>query len=576
MPSDYAAIRAVNERRYGTDIGRIGQMLLADRYDDRTHFIFELLQNAEDALARRKDWSGSRAVRFTLQREALYFSHYGKLFDDPDVRGICGIAESTKDRTAIGRFGIGFKSVYAYTTKPEIHSGDEDFAIDSFVWPTPTRPLERHPDETIIALPLNAGVNSAQEEIAQGLQRLGPTALLFLREIEEIEWSVEGGPSGLYLRSKPKVVAPGVHRISLIGQQTDAEEIEESWLIFYRNVSSDDGTVMGQVEVAFPTVEDVDTGRWSITRVSNSPLVVYFPTILQTYLGFLVQGPYRTTPSRDNITKNDPWNQNLVRETCSVLIESLQVLRDMGLLNTDALRVLPLDRALFSDGQMFAPVFEAVRTTLQSERLLPTADNDYAAAPQARLARTQELRALFTPRQLADVFGEDREVPWLSGDITQDRTPDLRHYLMQELQIPEVTPETILPRLDKTFLEAQSDNWVVRLYEFLNERPALHHRVEEVPLIRLEDGTHLKAMDGGGKLQAFLPSVIETGFPTVKEAVCRDGAAAEFLRSLGLREPDPVDDVILNVLPKYMHDPIQVASSALRQPRGHSRSTRTR
>ncbi len=40
--------------RYGTDIGRIGPMLLVDRYDDRTHFIFELLQNVEDALARRR------------------------------------------------------------------------------------------------------------------------------------------------------------------------------------------------------------------------------------------------------------------------------------------------------------------------------------------------------------------------------------------------------------------------------------------------------------------------------------------------------------------------------------------
>jgi hypothetical protein len=39
MASDYNAIRADNERRYGTDIGRIGPMLLADGYDDRTHFI---------------------------------------------------------------------------------------------------------------------------------------------------------------------------------------------------------------------------------------------------------------------------------------------------------------------------------------------------------------------------------------------------------------------------------------------------------------------------------------------------------------------------------------------------------
>lgn len=53
MATDYATIRTENKRRYGTDIWRIGPMLLADRYDDRTHFIFELLQNAEDALARR-------------------------------------------------------------------------------------------------------------------------------------------------------------------------------------------------------------------------------------------------------------------------------------------------------------------------------------------------------------------------------------------------------------------------------------------------------------------------------------------------------------------------------------------
>jgi hypothetical protein len=135
MPSDYRAIRTNNVLRYGTDIGRIGKMLLADRYTVRTHFIFELLQNAEDALARRTRWKGSRSVRFHLTERALRVSHFGRPFDDADVRGICGIAESTKDLTDIGRFGIGFKSAYAFTDRPEIHSGAEDFAIESFVWP---------------------------------------------------------------------------------------------------------------------------------------------------------------------------------------------------------------------------------------------------------------------------------------------------------------------------------------------------------------------------------------------------------------------------------------------------------
>ena len=63
-------------------------MLLADRYDDRTHFIFELLQNAEDALARRQGWQGSRAVSFTLSATELRAAHCGQPFDGSDVRGI--------------------------------------------------------------------------------------------------------------------------------------------------------------------------------------------------------------------------------------------------------------------------------------------------------------------------------------------------------------------------------------------------------------------------------------------------------------------------------------------------------
>jgi HSP90 family molecular chaperone len=63
MSVDYESLRAENVRRYGTDIGRIGGMLLANRYDKRTHFIFELLQNAEDALRRRQGWKMANGGR---------------------------------------------------------------------------------------------------------------------------------------------------------------------------------------------------------------------------------------------------------------------------------------------------------------------------------------------------------------------------------------------------------------------------------------------------------------------------------------------------------------------------------
>ncbi len=534
-------------------------MLLADRYDDRTHFIFELLQNAEDALARRTGWQGSRSVTFHLTERALRVSHFGQPFDEADVRGICGIAESTKDLTAIGRFGIGFKSVYAFTDSPEVHSGTEDFAIESFVWPVAAPALDRNEDETVIEIPLKASDEAGHEEIAAGLRRLGASALLFLRQIEEINWSVQGGRSGLYLRESKEMDA-GVHRITVVGQERGETEVDEAWLVFSRPVTADGRHHAGYVEIAFSLVEDEESQRETVQRIERSPLVVFFPTVLETNLGFLAQGPFRTTPSRDNVPRNDPWNQRLVQETAALLLEALRWLRDHDLLGTAALRCLPLDPTKFGETAMFAPLFGVTKKALSSEPLLPRFDIGHVPATRARLARTQELRELFTPSQLAALFGQGHEVAWLGGDITQDRTPDLRRYLMQELGVAETTPETIIPRLDKPFLQGQPDAWILDLYQFLNGQPTLRRRLEGLPLIRLEDGSHVLAR-ADGQPQAFLPSTITTGFPTVRASVCVTEIAIEFLRSLGLTEPDPVDDVVHNVSPKYRMDDVDISDT---------------
>ena len=93
--------------------------LLTELYPDNAHFIYELLQNAED--------TGATEVRFTLDPKAVDFEHNGsRLFSTADVDAITSIDISTKrdDPTSIGKFGVGFKAVFAYTNTPEIHSGN--------------------------------------------------------------------------------------------------------------------------------------------------------------------------------------------------------------------------------------------------------------------------------------------------------------------------------------------------------------------------------------------------------------------------------------------------------------------
>jgi len=547
MVSDYEAIKADNQKRYGTDVGRYGKSLLADLYDDRTHFIYELLQNAEDALRRRDDEPHTWTVRFDLSECALRVSHYGKPFDRRDVEGVCGIALSTRegDLTRIGRFGIGFKSVYGFTDRPEIHSGDEDFGIDSFVWPSAQPAIERdRHDQTIFVMPLSDPEENGAE-IAEGLRRINLDTLLFLRKVDSIEWSLPSGESGTCVRQCMSV-GDHVRQVTLTGEATGHDDIDQDWLVFSKPMHGD-GREAGHVEVAF-LMEDNH-----ILPVSRSPLVVFFPTAVETNLGLRVQGPYRTTPSRDNVPKGDSWNQECVEKTAGLLVDALLWLREKEMLDVDVLRCLPLDEAKFGDNSMFRPLYVAIKRALRSKKLLPALGGGYARADGAKLGRSSELRELINGKRLKQLFEASRSVSWLTELISQDRTPEIRRYLMEELDVEEITPQSVLQRLGTSFLDRQSNAWMRHLYEFLNGQLALHRQAKALPIVRLSDDTHVPAsLDG--EPQAFLPRGGETGFPTVHREVCSSEISRQFLKSIGLSEPHLVDDVIRNILPKYDGD----------------------
>ena len=409
-------------------------------------------------------------------------------------------------------------------------------------------------------IPFKPSLSSAYDEICSAFLRLGASALLFLRRIDEINWRAEDGASGQYLRDSNDIDS-NVRHLTIVGEQLGENSIDEDWLIFSQPVTTADGTEVRPIEIAFSCLEDPAIGGQRIRRVARSPLVVFFPTAVETHLGFLLQGPYRTTPSRDNIPRDDAWNRSLVEQTAALMRVSLSWLRDHHMLDTEVLRCLPLDSGQFGNGTMFAPLFTDTKDALSTERLLPCDDDGFTAAPNARLGRTRELRRLFDATQLAALYAEEQELSWLTGTITQDRTPVLREYLMRELNVPEITPDDAVRRLNRGFLEAQTDAWILRLYEFLGGQPALHHWLTHKPIIRLEDGTHV-AFKTGQELSAFLPTDTTTGFPTVRASVCASESALQFLVSLGLKEPDPVDDVIANVLPKYQDEQVNGTSDS--------------
>ena len=105
------------------------EALLAGHYSDSNHFVYELIQNAEDTKA--------SCVVFEYYEDKIVFYHDGKPFNEADVIGVSSMLETTKadDAQTIGKFGMGFKSVFKYTCEPQIYSDDEAFRIKNYLLP---------------------------------------------------------------------------------------------------------------------------------------------------------------------------------------------------------------------------------------------------------------------------------------------------------------------------------------------------------------------------------------------------------------------------------------------------------
>jgi hypothetical protein len=565
VPADYQKIRDENIARYGWDTAVLD--LLGRLYSERTHFIFELIQNAEDA--------GATEMAFELFPGRLEVRHDGRPFTEADVRGVCGVGASTKaaDLTAIGQFGIGFKSVYAYTRSPRVCSGGERFRIDHYVRPAALGPGETAAG-TVFVFPFDhdeVPPAAAAAEIAAALSQFEPRTLLFLRSIQRIRVSGAGVEEAVAERA----VAAGAGPRRQVTVSRHPAGYREAWLAWHRDLGAA-GHPGQRVELAFRVSDAAGGGLASYEGV---PLVVFFPTEKETFLGFAVQGPYRTTPARDNVPEHDPANQVLARETAALLGEVLRELRADGLLTAGVLQAMPLEAVRFPPGSLLRPLFDTVRAALAAEELIPAADGGHAAAASLKLAGDPGLRALLSPAQLGLLYSRPGPLHFTAETIALNETPQLYRYLRDELGIGEVTGADLAARLSAEFLAAQPDEWIAGLYAYLDARPSLWREsglggelpgpegelpgpggeqpgpARRQPIIRLEDGRQVVPGASAQWPGAYLPAAgaqLSGGdLPVVRRAIADVPAARRFLEALGLTEPDLVAQVLDGILPRY-------------------------
>lgn len=559
MPSNYEDIKLDNISRHGTESGTVGHLLSHLLYSDPTHFLFELLQNAEDA--------GAGDVKFRLYADRLELEHDGRPFSQEDVEGICDLVGSKKkeDLTKIGKFGIGFKSVYSHTNTPMVHSfgqyDQENFAIDLYVQPRAI-PVVASESGTLFVLPFDLKDKNSDDsfrEISDRLQDLGLRTLVFLNHVKSITYDIEGGASGTYLKDTSVLESDFAEQVHMIGEKDHSDDEEERWLLFQADVTdevlplSDSGRFV--VQIAFLLSDNEEDCLPDVKPLNQSPVTAFFPTKMESNLGFLVQGPFQTTASRDSIPESVDFNKSIAERVGELVVKALTWFRDAERLTVDVLNTMPLKSYEF-ENRLLETVFVQVANVISSESFIPAHGSGYVSAKSGKLARNKALRELVDECQLQQLLASDKAVRWASGEIAEYGNRDLYSYLRFELDygIDEIRPIDFVGRMTEDFISAQSDEWLLSFFEFAFDIDSveLKQRARQKPILRVQDGSHVIPFRIGDENQVYLPSRHESQFKTVKREVCNSENSAKFLRSLGIREPDAADEVVNSILPKYV------------------------
>lgn len=550
---------------------------VVEKYSDQAHFIYELLQNADDAKA--------TTARFVLESNRLIFAHNGTRhfsISDPDkeakdsesgqlgdINAITSIANSNKTEASIGKFGVGFKAVFQYTSTPYIYDPEFRFRIDRFIVPTLIDGdfPERRKDETLFVFPFDHSERNAEEaygDISDKLRNLS-FPLLFLSELKEIEFKF-GNVIGLYGKNIEKTFTYNdtiAERICLTQNTGDALHNENLWL--------------------FSRLDDCRR-RYSVgffmdseghLKPVNEPAFCFFPTKEVTGLNFIIHAPFLLTDSREGIRAGVAHNDKMIQRLSELAADSFEYLRDIGeetsirLIEDNIITIIPVDKEKFSEPSdkrkvSFLPFYQTIKEKFEKADLLPSIEG-YISSKDAYWAAVPQLTQLFSNAQLADITG-NKNAHWVFTTFGRDETQRNKRALcsyIDSLVCTNINEEVIMgvrsrdlfcKGITAAFIEAQTFEWLHRFYKWLSETKHRKDISKTKPFFLDQNRKATVAFDTKEQLILFLPAKNIEGYSVVCPELLKNPETKQFIMDVGIKEPVLKDYIYNIILPQYRKD----------------------
>lgn len=308
---------------------------LTSAFSEYIRFLFELIQNADDAQASE--------VEVHIQNEFLIISHNGNPFNEKDVVGICNVGTGTKkeDTKSIGYKGIGFKSVFGKSSFVSIISNGFQFRFDEEKknGKFPVMPWQIIPywtDKSYFPNIIKAIIDDKEWNVNTIIQ------LELSKElVEDIKELLMKSQILLFLRNIKKIKCTGIlesciEKVNLTKDLVNLTENDKisQWIVW--NVI---GEIDNEIKETLKTARDVPykikllkeyelsfaakltSKKIKPLKEDESLIFTYLPTKVNFRFPFLINSNFLADTSRELIYEDNQWNQWLMKIAGKKIIE---------------------------------------------------------------------------------------------------------------------------------------------------------------------------------------------------------------------------------------------------------------
>lgn len=549
--------------------------LATNIYKKDSHFVMELIQNADDNNYRK-------GVIPTLQSsqsdKRIIFKNNEIGFTANNVDSICDISKSTKSakngvKGYIGEKGIGFKSVFRVSDEPEIYSNGYHFKFDShttlgkrqkeiklgFILPRwiDLPDSEINENFTNIILPFK---DSLSYEEKSRLSNLDPDLIIFLNKLLQLEITTES--------DETKTVVSKSRKGNLITIKQEIQRLNEEleirkkfYKIFEREINISNsldvpqrkGITSTKIILAFPLINK------STLKYDEIQKVFSFLPIIESGFRFIIQADFILTSGRESIDEDNDWNRFIREEIFTTFKLAIEDFKKHENYKHTFINYLPTNTESFSD--FFQPLAEQIITYSQHAKIILSETNKWISPEQIVYASSDQKRVFDNT-----LFKKANNKEYLNKKY------QINKELIDTLNISSFSDDNMLSCLRISSKFKREHLWYINLFTFLslrNDSSTVIDSIQKLQIIPVQTSPpHRLKLASPKNETIFFPiekkltysfeksiySVSKDFYSKLLSIKKHQKKILEYLGDLGIKEPKPIFIIKNFILQKYHSD----------------------